>query len=82
MPIRIADLKKPPDKAPHGTIVSLVEQMIAAKKKFVSSHSDKDKDFYGNKCATLDRQIDALVYQLYGLTDEEIKIVESAAGAA
>jgi type II restriction/modification system DNA methylase subunit YeeA len=23
-----------------------------------------------------DRQIDALVYQLYGLTEEEIKIVE------
>ena len=27
-------------------------------------------------CATLDRQIDALVYELYGLTEEEIKIVE------
>jgi len=25
-----------------------------------------------------DRQIDQLVYQLYGLTDEEIKIVEEA----
>jgi len=25
-----------------------------------------------------DRQIDALVYQLYGLTDEEIRIVKEA----
>ena len=25
---------------------------------------------------TTDRQIDALVYELYGLTEEEIKIVE------
>jgi len=25
-----------------------------------------------------DRQIDALVYQLYGLTDDEIRIVEEA----
>jgi hypothetical protein len=25
-----------------------------------------------------DRQIDKLVYELYGLTDEEIKIVEGA----
>jgi type II restriction/modification system DNA methylase subunit YeeA len=39
----------------------------------------KDKDFYENKCAALDRQIDALVYELYGLTAEEIKIVEGAA---
>jgi hypothetical protein len=27
-----------------------------------------------------DRQIDQLVYQLYGLTDEEIRIVEEATG--
>jgi type II restriction/modification system DNA methylase subunit YeeA len=29
-----------------------------------------------------DRQIDALVYELYGLTDEEIRIVEEATGTA
>ena len=27
-----------------------------------------------------DREIDPLVYELYGLTDEEIKIVEEATG--
>jgi len=27
-----------------------------------------------------DRQIDALVYELYGLTEEEIEIVEDATG--
>jgi type II restriction/modification system DNA methylase subunit YeeA len=32
----------------------------------------------GTKCAALDRQIDALVYELYGLTDDEIKNVEGA----
>ena len=41
--------------------------------------SDKDKDFYESKCAALDRQIDALVYDLYGLTEAEIKIVEGVA---
>jgi hypothetical protein len=29
-----------------------------------------------NKCATLDRQIDSLVYEFYGLAEDEIKIVE------
>lgn len=38
----------------------------------------KDKNFYGNKCESLDRQIDALVYQLHGLTGDEIKTVEGA----
>jgi hypothetical protein len=28
------------------------------------------------ECATLDHQIDSLVYELYDLTDDEIKIVE------
>jgi hypothetical protein len=37
---------------------------------------DADKEFYGNKCADLFRQIDALVYELYGLTEDEIRIVE------
>jgi len=29
------------------------------------------------KADAADRQIDALVYELYGLTDDEIKIVET-----
>jgi hypothetical protein len=33
---------------------------------------------YENKYAALDRQIDALVYELYALTADEIKIVEGA----
>lgn len=33
-------------------------------------------------CADLDRQIDALVYELYELTDKEIKLVEESAQKA
>lgn len=38
--------------------------------------SEGDKNFYESKCATLDRQIDSLVYELYDLTPDEIAIVE------
>lgn len=55
---------------------SLVEQMLTAKKQLATAQSDKDRDFYTHRCDGLDRQIDALVYDLYGLTSEEIKIVE------
>ena len=58
-------------------MVSLVEQMLAAKKQLQLARSDKDKDFYTNKCAALDRQIDRLVYELYELTAEEIALVEA-----
>ena len=64
------------DKAKHDRMVELVEQMLAAKKQLAAAQSDKDKDFYTNRCDGLDRQIDALVYDLYGLTADEIQIVE------
>jgi hypothetical protein len=53
--------------------VRFVDQTLAG------AQSDKDKDFYTNRCDGLDRQIDALVYDLYALTPAEIKIVEGQA---
>ena len=47
-------------------------------KQLAGAQNDKDKDFYTNRCDGLDRQIDALVYDLYALTPAEIKIVEGA----
>jgi len=39
-----------------------------------------DKQLYQRQIAAADRQIDALVYELYGLSEEEIGIVEGAGG--
>jgi len=56
-------------------VAELCKAMLAAKKQLAGAQSDKDKDFYTNRCDGLDRQIDALVYDLYGLTEDEITIV-------
>lgn len=53
-----------------------VEQMLEAKKQLQLATSESQKNYYEDKCNALDRQIDPLVYELYGLTEEEIKIVE------
>ena len=37
-----------------------------------------DKTAIGRQIEATDRQIDRLVYDLYGLSDEEIRIVEEA----
>jgi adenine-specific DNA-methyltransferase len=55
-----------------------VDAMLEAKKQLVTARADKDKTYYENKCASLDRQIDLIVYDLYGLTEDEIKLVEDA----
>lgn len=56
--------------------LQLVDQMLAAKTQLAGAQTERDKGFYESKCATLDRQIDSLVYELYDLTPEEIAIVE------
>jgi type I restriction-modification system DNA methylase subunit len=78
LPIRIIDFTVPVAKKRHNDLISKVEAMLEAKKQLAKAQTDKDKAYYENKCATLDRQIDRLVYDLYGLTEAEIKLVEES----
>jgi hypothetical protein len=55
----------------------LVERMLDAKRRLGVALLDKHRNFYPSKCTHLDREIDALVYDLYDLTAEEIKLVEA-----
>jgi type II restriction/modification system DNA methylase subunit YeeA len=45
---------------------------VESKKQLAAARTERDKNFYQSKSATLDRQIDNLVYELYDLTAEEI----------
>ena len=40
----------------------------------------RERTVIGHPFSATDRQIDKLVYELYGLTDEEIEMVEEATG--
>ena len=78
LPIRRINFHNSDEKAKHDAVVTKVESMLEAKKQLAKAQTDKDKTYYENKCASLDSQIDRLVYDLYGLTAEEIAIVEKA----
>ncbi len=69
------------EKAKHDRMVDLVEQMLAAQKAARADEAagDFSRRHHRRRIDILDRQIDTLVYELYGLTEEEIKIVEGAA---
>jgi type I restriction-modification system DNA methylase subunit len=56
----------------------LVAQMLEAKKQENMVTTSARKEIAARKCVALDRQIDALVYDLYGLTEEEVRLVESS----
>ena len=50
--------------------------MLALHKKLAAATIPADKDLYQRQIEATDRQVDALVYELYGLTGEEIGVVE------
>jgi adenine-specific DNA-methyltransferase len=54
--------------------------LLKSKKQLAIVKTDKDKSYYENKCTSLDHQIDHLVYALYGLTEDEINVIEGAEG--
>jgi len=58
----------------HDKLVSLVERMLELHKR--STRTPQEQEMMKREIESTDDQINRLVYNLYGLTEEEIKIVE------
>ncbi len=76
LPIRTIDFNDPKDKEKHDRMVRLVERMLELHRRLGEVRIPQDKRFLEAQIAATDREIDQLVYQLCGLTEEEIAIVE------
>jgi hypothetical protein len=57
-------------------MVQLVEAMLALHRYKAAAHTQAEQDLYKRQIEATDREIDALVYELYGLTADEIAVVE------
>jgi hypothetical protein len=51
--------------------------MLELQKKHHETRMNKDKELYERQIKLVDAQIDQMVYDLYELTEEEIKVVAS-----
>jgi len=60
----------------HHQLLQPVEQMLALHKELATAKAPHDRTVLQGQIDATDRQIDRLVYDLYGLTEEEIRIVE------
>ena len=78
LPIRNVDLNDRADKARHDQMVELVERMLALHKQVATAKTEHAKTNIQRQIDATDAQIDRLVYELYGLSADEIKIVEEA----
>ena len=75
--IRTIDLSNPADVDRHDRMAELVERMLSLHHDRDTAKTPAQRTVIQRRIELTDRQSDQLVYELYELTDEEIKIVEA-----
>jgi len=79
-PVRTINFSDPADKARHDRMVTLVTKMLDLNKKVQDARLELEKTQLSRQIEATDAAIDKQVYELYGLTKEEIAIVEETSG--
>ena len=76
LPIRTIDINNSVDKNYLDRMVGQVERMLDLHKHLQSTETDHDRTIYQRQVDATDNEIDQLVYELYGLTKDEIDVIE------
>ena len=76
LPIRLIDFDNMRDVDLYNNIIDLVDIILALNVNISETKTGHEKTLLRRQIEATDRQIDRLVYELYGLNEEEIKIVE------
>jgi len=78
LPIRSIDFDNPKEKKMHDDLVALVDGMLELNKRLAPIRNTycNERDELLREIERTDKAIDNLVYGLYGLTEEERKIVK------
>ena len=77
LPIRTIDFSNPADQTAHDRMTQMVDAMLDLHKQKAAASGDALAALEA-RIIKLDASIDTLVYALYGLSEEEIKIVEGS----
>jgi len=78
LPLPRLDFNDGCQAAKHDKLVSSVQAMLDANSLLVRARTEQERAVYERQTANLDRDIDQLVYELYGLADEDIRLVQDA----
>ena len=77
-PIRRIDFGQAAERARHDEIASLARTMSELTRRRRTARTVSERKALDGRLAAIDRQLDRLVYALYGLTGEEVTIVEDS----
>ncbi|MCK4376238.1 MAG: hypothetical protein KAX19_12945 [Candidatus Brocadiae bacterium] len=59
-------------------MIALADRMLALHERLAETKLPHDRNVLQRQIEATDRNIDLLVYELYGLSEDEIEIVEEA----
>ncbi|MBC7628761.1 N-6 DNA methylase, partial [Ferruginibacter sp.] len=76
LPIKQIDFTNKSEKSLHDEIVQLVETMLQLQQQKQSSHLPNELQLLEQRIVYTDAAINKKVYALYGLTEDEVKLVE------
>lgn len=76
IPMPVIDLSNSSHKEVHDKIVVLVDNIIELNKKLNTEKNPNSITMINRQINAVDKQIDSLVYKLYGLSEEEIRVIE------
>jgi hypothetical protein len=78
VPIRVIDHAEVSDKIRHDQMVNLVEQILKLHNGLALAKTPQERTTLERQLAATDAQINKLVYDLYGLTPEEVRVLENS----
>jgi len=76
VPVPVLDLSRPRDKSRHDQLVRCVRAMLALQRRLAGAQARR---LIQRRIDAVDRRIDRIVYQLYGLTEAEAGAIEALA---
>ena len=80
--VKVSEIRRMPIKVLHldkqQPLIKLVDSMLSLNKQFQEEKNEEHKKKIKKEIEKTDQQIDDLVYQLYGITEEEKKIIEES----
>jgi type I restriction-modification system DNA methylase subunit len=78
LPMRNINFNDLNDVTIHSKIIELVDKMFKLKENLDNTKFPQENERIQRQIDATDKQIDQMVYDLYGLTPEEIKIIEDS----
>jgi len=79
LPVCVAGTATEGQTRPYTNIVRMAGRMLSLHKQLARPSAPHDKEVIQRQIDAADREIDRLVYELYGLTEKEVAIVEEDA---